>query len=152
MRSDSPKPSRHRGAGGFSLVEMMVVLVLIGMLAAVVTINVRHYMTKGRQNTARLEVSTICNAVEAFYTTTGRYPTNEEGIAVLTKASDQLPEPLLKQLPLDPWGRPYQYNHPGQREAYEVICLGADGREGGEGADADIVSWNLKESRASDQP
>lgn len=132
------------GRRGFSLVEMMVVLVIIGMLAGAVSINVRSYMTKGRQNTARLEVSTLCNAVETYYTATGSYPTNEEGLAVLTKASKKLPEPLIKQLPIDPWGNAYQYNQPGQREAYEVICFGADGHEGGDGGDADIVSWDLK--------
>jgi general secretion pathway protein G len=130
----------------------MVVLVLIGLLASVVTLNVRGYMTKGRQEAARGEVATICQAVETFYTLSGRYPTSEEGIAILTRRSEQLSEPLLKQVPQDPWGRPYQYVQPGRSEPYEVVCLGADGREGGSGADADIASGNLRAQPASGGP
>jgi general secretion pathway protein G len=133
---------------GFSLVEIMVVLVIIGLLAGVVTLNVRHFMIKGKQSTAKMEISTICSALETFYSTYGRYPTNEEGLDVLSQKSDKLPEPLLRQMPIDPWNRRYQYNCPGQSEPYEVICLGADGREGGDGADADIVSWKLKDEAA----
>jgi general secretion pathway protein G len=123
----------------------MVVLVLIGLMAGAVTINVRHFMTKGRQNTARMEISTISSALETLYTAVGRYPTNDEGLAILTRTSDRLPEPLLKQVPMDPWGHSYQYNQPGQHDAFEVICFGADGREGGEASDVDIVSWDLKQ-------
>lgn len=133
----------------FSLVEIMVVLVIIGLLAGVVTINVRHFMIKGKQNTARMEISNICQAVESFYATFGRYPSNEEGLAVLTQTSDKLPEKLLNQMPSDPWDKAYQYNQPGRSEPYEVICFGADGREGGEGADGDIVSWDLKDKQAA---
>ena len=130
---------------GFSLVEIMVVLVIIGLLAGVVTLNVRNHMVAGRQNTAKLEVSTICDALDTFNTVHGRFPSNEEGLAVLTQPTDKLPEALLTQAPIDPWGNPYQYNYPGQNGTYDVICYGADGREGGEGAEKDIQSWNLKQ-------
>ncbi|MCC7407856.1 MAG: type II secretion system major pseudopilin GspG [Phycisphaeraceae bacterium] len=132
---------------GFSLVEMMVVLVLIGLLASVVTINVRGYLIRGRQNTAKLELSTLRNAVETFYGVTGRYPTNEEGLQALVQTTDQIPEPLIDQVPSDPWGRPYQYLSPGRDDRpYEILCYGADGREGGTGADQDLNSSELRGS------
>jgi general secretion pathway protein G len=131
---------------GFSLIEMMVVLVLIGILASLVTVNVRHYMIKGKQEAARAQISAICTALETFYGVYGRYPTNDEGLEILARKSDRLPEPLMRQIPLDPWNNPYVYNSPGRSEPYEVISFGADGREGGEGADSDIVSWQLQES------
>ena len=138
---------RRRGSrrAAFSLVEIMVVLVIIGLLAGVVTVNVRSYMVRAKQNTARQEIATITNAIDSFFAATGEYPTNEQGIEILTQGTDKLPEPLLKHMPVDPWGRPYQYNAPGRNGPYEVICYGQDGREGGEGVDADISSDNLKE-------
>src|SRR6266481_940449 len=72
----------------FSLVEIMVVLVLIGLLAGAVAVNVRHFLVKGKQNTARLEVSNLCAAVETYYSSMGRYPTNEEGLAILSRKSE----------------------------------------------------------------
>ena len=142
-----PMFSRAIRRGGFSLIEMTAVLALMAVLAGIVTINVRHHLIVGKQNAARAEVATICDALEAFYSANGRYPTTEEGLAVLSEKTDKSPEPLLKQMPLDPWGHRYQYNTPGRNgEPYEVICFGADGREGGSGADADIYSWDLKNS------
>jgi len=134
--------ARHRA---FSLVEIMVVIVIIGLLAGMVSLNVRGYLNKAKQNTARQEIATLCQALETFYAAYGRYPTNEEGLACLAKASEKLPEPLINNEPVDPWGRPYQYNSPGSTNPFEVICYGADGREGGSGADADVSSDNLKE-------
>lgn len=132
-------------AQAFSLVEIMVVLVIIGLLAGVVTINVRHHLIKAKQNTARMEIATICDALETFYVTYDRYPTNDEGLEILTRASNKLPEPLLNQTPIDPWGRPYEYNQPGRNDPYEVLSFGADGREGGDSSDNDIFSSDLKE-------
>jgi len=126
-------------------VEIMIVIVIIGMLAGVVTLNVRGYLHRAKKNTARQEIATICNALETFYGEFGRYPTNEEGLALLGQANERFPEPLLQGAVLDPWGRSYQYNQPGRNGPYEVICFGADGREGGSGINADIVSWQLKQ-------
>ena len=132
--------SRRARPQGFTLVELMVVIVIIGLLASVVTINVRAHLIKARQNVAKAEIATIVSALSSFYATMGRYPTNEEGIEALTKPTDKLPEPLLERMPVDPWGKPYQYNAPGTQGPFDVICYGADGREGGEGVDADIRS------------
>jgi len=129
----------------FSLIEFTVVLALIGLLAGIVTIGVRPMLIRGKQNAARAEIAAIRQALEQFYSIYSRYPTNDEGLASLRKPSERITEPLLSQDPKDPWGRQYQYNAPGRVEPYEVICFGADGREGGTGADMDIVSWDLKE-------
>jgi general secretion pathway protein G len=130
---------------GFSLVEIMIVIVIIGLLAGVVTVNVRGYLLKAKQNAARQEIATVMHALDTFYATYNRYPTNEEGLAILTRPGEKLPEPLLSGEPRDPWGHPYQYNSPGANAPYEVICYGVDGREGGEGGDTDITSANLKQ-------
>ncbi len=133
---------------GFSLIEMMAVLVLIGLLAGLVIVNVRPLMARGKQEAARAQIASFNGALSTFDGVYGRFPTNEEGLEILAKKTSKLSEPLLAQraVPLDPWGRPYQYNSPGRAEPYEIICYGADGREGGTGADADVVSWQLQDS------
>lgn len=131
----------------FSLVEIMVVLVIIGLLAGVVAVNVRGYLIRGQQETARVELAKVADALETYYSVYTRYPSNEQGLQALTQASQRLPEPLLKSVPVDPWERVYQYNRPGREgQPYEVFTLGADGREGGEGADADLGTWSLEQS------
>ena len=158
MNSVKIRPSPHRPPRrrycrrAFSLIEFTAVLALMALLAGIVTVNVRHFMTKGKQNAARVELATIRDAIESFHGTEGHYPTNEEGLAVLSRstgasgASDG--ESILRQTPIDPWNHAYQYNTPGRNEPYEVICLGADGREGGTGADADLSTEDLKDRSA----
>lgn len=124
----------HRRSG-FSLVEIMVVVVIIGMLAGAVTLKVTDYMKTARANRARSDIATIVKAVEQFEIQNSRYPDIDEGISSL---------PIRNKL--DPWGHPYEYVRPGKNEPFEVICYGKDGREGGEGADADIYSWQLEEA------
>jgi general secretion pathway protein G len=137
---------RRRRHQGFSLIEFLAVLALMAIVAGIVTVSVRPLMVKGKQDAAKAEVSNICNALEAYFSVHGRFPGNDEGLAALRKKDERLTEPLLTQDPVDPWGRPYQYNAPGRQGPYEVICFGADGREGGSGADRDIVSWDLKDA------
>ena len=137
---------RRRRQRGFSLIEFLAVLALMAIVAGIVTVSVRPLMLKGKQDAAKAEVSNICNALEAYFSVHGRFPGNDEGLAALRKRDERITEPLLTQDPIDPWGRPYQYNAPGRQGPYEVICFGADGREGGSGADRDIVSWDLKDA------
>jgi len=129
---------------GFSLVEVMVVLVIIGMLAAVVTIGTRHYLVSAKQNTARTEIATMVQAVETFYIAYHRYPSSSEGLSILLQSTERISEPLLKQPPIDPWDNPYLYIVPGTNAPYEIVSFGADGRQGGDGSNADIGSSNLK--------
>ena len=130
---------RKRGArSAFSLMELMVVIVILGLLAGLVVAKTRSYIVLSKQNSARVEIAKIREAVESYYAVYGRYPTNEEGIRVLVEPSPRFPEGLLNKIPKDPWGNPYVYNNPGKEAAYDLICYGADGREGGEGADMDL--------------
>jgi general secretion pathway protein G len=110
----------------------MVVVVIIGMLAGAVTLKVVDYMDTAKVNRAKSDIATIVDAVENYKLTHGEYPDNADGL-------DKLP---LKTR-TDPWGNPYQYNSPGQSEPFDVFSFGGDGREGGEGIDADIYSWQL---------
>ena len=133
-----------RTGGGFSLVELMVVLVILGLLAGVVTVSTRMYLTKAKASTARMEISTISGGLETYYTLYGNYPSSDEGLEVLTVAQEGEDDAILEQKAIDPWGNPYQYNYPGSHGTFDVYSLGADGREGGEGANADIGNWDLK--------
>lgn len=138
--------SRHKSRrSGFSLIELMVVIVIIGILAGTVTVGVRSYLIRSKQNVAKMEISKIAQAIESFYLEHDRYPSNEEGIEALTKVSEKFPEPLLDRLPNDPWGNPYEYLETNSSPGYQIISYGADGREGGEGADKDIDSLELDE-------
>lgn len=128
---------------GFSLVELMVVIVIVGLLAGAATVAVRSYLIRGKQGVARMELSKICQAIDTFYAEYDRYPTNDEGLESLATPSEEFTDGLLSQLPDDPWGNPYEYLNPGREAPYEVICYGADGREGGEGADKDLLSTEL---------
>jgi general secretion pathway protein G len=134
---------------GFSLIEFLAVLALMAIVAGIVTVSIRPLMLKGKQDAARTEIGNICNALEAYFGIYGQYPSNSDGLTALRRKSEKISEPLLTQDPVDPWGRPYQYNAPGRDGApYEVICFGADAREGGTGGDKDIVSWDLKDRAA----
>lgn len=119
---------------GFSLIEVMVVIVIIGLLAGAVTLKVSDNVDRARVARAKSDISTIMTAIEGYYLNESRYPTNDEGLGVLPIQSN-----------LDPWKRPYQYNSPGRDAPYEVISYGADGLAGGEGINKDILSSELDE-------
>lgn len=139
------KFSTARQRCGFSLVELMVVIVIIGLLSGVVTISVRSYLIRSKQNVAKLEIAKIAGALDTFYAEFDRYPTNEEGLDALVKPSDEFPDGLLSKMPKDPWGNAYEYHSPGRNGPYDVICFGADNREGGTAADADLFSDDAAE-------
>ena len=135
---------RRRVRRAFSLVELIVVMVIIGLLASLVAIRTRSYLIASKQNAAKAEIATIVRALESFYADQSRYPTNEEGIDVLTMPTQAFPDGFLSSVPSDPWKNAYEYVSPGTSGPYEVICLGGDGREGGEGGDIDISSEDLE--------
>jgi len=131
---------RRQPRRAFSLIEIMVVVVILGLLASAVVLTVDGYMDTAKINRAKSDISTIVSAIEIYKLNTGRIPTMDEGL-------DKLP---LKTR-LDPWGRRYQYRTPGQVEPYEVFTFGADGVEGGTGIKADINSSDLvNEEKAKD--
>lgn len=134
----------NRRRGGFSLVEIMIALVIVGLLATVVTINVRSYLLNAKRKKATQDIAALQGALDTYFAECGSYPTAQEGLRVLREPSDTFPEPLIKNLPDDPWGHPYQYYSSGPRDC-EVVCFGADGREGGSGADKDISSHDLEQ-------
>lgn len=133
--------SRKRRA--FTLVELMVVIVIIGMLAGAVTVGVRSYLTRGKQSVAKMEIAKIVQAIDTYYSVTNAYPSVNDGLASLTESSDEFDGGLLNKIPTDPWGNAYEYHQPGRNNDYEVISYGADGSEGGTGADKDISSEDL---------
>lgn len=133
---------------GFSLVELMIVIAIMGVLATAVTINVRGYMLSAKQNAARTDIAVIVGALETYRSAYSRYPSTEQGLEVLTQPSSKFPEPLLKKLPPDPWDQAYQYIASGRRE-FEVFSFGADMAEGGTGIDADISSNDVDQPEGS---
>jgi general secretion pathway protein G len=120
----------------FSLIEIMIVLVIIAIMAGTVTMTVGHRVDMARKTRAKADISEYVTAIESYYSENGRYPTNEEGLAVLSPK-------YIKKVVKDPWGRSYQYDRPGKVGAYEVVSYGADGRSGGTAADEDINSETL---------
>ena len=128
----------------------MIVVVILGLLASAVVVNVSGYVSQSRKERARMDVASLKNAVELFYLQQHRYPTNEEGLPILAKRSSEHPSGIISELPNDPWGRAYVYLCPGQYGAFDIMSLGRDGAPGGQGEDADIVSWQLSEAPAED--
>ncbi len=141
------RPPR-RSARGFTLIEIMVVVVIMGILAALVVPRLLDRPDQARAVAARQDISTIMQALKLYRLDNGRYPTSEQGLQALIARPSAGPvssswRQTLERLPQDPWGQPYQYLNPGVNGEIDVFSLGADGSPGGEGADADIGSWNL---------
>jgi general secretion pathway protein G len=135
---------------GFTLIELLVVIVVIGVLATLVAPNVFRHITAAKETTARSQIEMLGAALDAYRLDNGRYPTSEQGLAALWNAPARDPRPpnwrgpyLRKDVPLDPWTRPYVYQSPAEqsRAGYDLLSMGEDGKTGGEGEAADITSW-----------
>ena len=149
----SSQTARARPAGiarsltrGFTLIELMVVLVIIGVLAALIVPNVLDRADDARVTAARTDVNNLMQALKLYRLDNQRYPTADQGLqALVTKpTTGPIPtnwKPYLDKLPADPWQHPYQYANPGVHGEIDVFSFGADGQPGGEGNDADIGSW-----------
>ena len=144
--------ARRSAEHGFTLVELMVVIVIIGLLATIVAINVLPSGDKARVVRAKADISTIEGGLDMYKLQNGAYPTTAQGIAALVRApagataATYQPGGYLKggKVPADPWNRPYLYASPGSHGEVDVWTLGADGKEGGAGSDADIGNWPEK--------
>jgi general secretion pathway protein G len=141
------RPGRRHSEEGFTLVELMVVIVIIGLLAAIVAFNVIPLGDKARVEKAKSDISTIDQALELYRLQNLHYPSTADGLqALVSPPSGADPSKYqaggyIKKLPKDPWGNPYQYASPGQHGEEDVWSNGADGKPGGEGIDADIGNW-----------
>ena len=139
---------RARRPRGFTLIELMVVLVIIGVLAALIVPNVLDRADDARVTAARTDVNNLMQALKLYRLDNQRYPTSEQGLQALVArpTSGPIPpnwKPYLDKLPNDPWGKPYQYLNPGLHGEIDVFSYGADGLPGGEGFDADVGNWSL---------
>ena len=135
-----------RLARGFTLIEVMVVIVILGVLAALVVPKVMSRPDEARVVAAKQDISAIMQALKLYKLDNRRYPSAEQGLQALVVKPTAGPvpgnwKPYLEKLPNDPWGRPYQYLNPGIKGEIDVMSFGADGQSGGEGKDADIGSW-----------
>jgi general secretion pathway protein G len=139
------RPASRPGRG-FTLIELMVVLVIIGVLAALIVPNVIDRADDARMAAARTDVNNLMQALKLYRLDNQRYPSSEQGLQALVvkPTGGAVPpnwRPYLDKLPADPWGRPYQYANPGLKGEIDVFSLGADGQVGGEGKNADVGSW-----------
>jgi len=145
-RQPSFKPAQR----AFTLIEVMVVIVILGVIAALVVPKVLSRPDEARITAAKTDIATIMQALKLYRLDNQRYPTAEQGLAALVAKPVVPPEPAnwkpggyLERVPKDPWGFAYQYLNPGLRGEIDVFSLGADGKPGGEGIDADVGSWSL---------
>lgn len=132
---------------GFSLIEIMVVVVIIGILAALIVPRLMDRPDQARMVAARQDIAALMQALKLYKLDNGRYPSAEQGLQALVKppqGSGAVPgTPYLDRLPNDPWGHPYQYQVPGSHGDIDVFSLGADSKPGGDAGNADIGSWQL---------
>jgi len=133
---------------GVSLIEMMVVIVIIGLVTAIVAINVLPSQDTARVEKARADIRAIEQALELYRLENARYPSMQDGLDALLRRGAETSadaarrgEGYIRRLPNDPWGNPYEYVAPGEHGVFDIYSLGADAREGGEGVDADIGNW-----------
>lgn len=133
---------------GFTLIELLVVLLILGMIAGLAGPQIMNYLGESKAKAAKLQIEEFGNTLDLFKIDVGRYPDGQEGLQALVQAptgqgADRWRGPYLRKrnVPKDPWGNDYQYFFPGKHGPYDLVSLGADGREGGESENKDVVSW-----------
>lgn len=147
-RISAAPAGRRRHARGFTLVELMVAIVIIGLLSTVVMINVMPSQDRAMTEKARADIAVLEQALETYRLDNLAYPTTAQGLDALLEAPSGLARPdryrkggYIRRLPEDPWGQAYQYRQPGRSGGFDVFSFGADGVEGGDGDSADIGNW-----------
>lgn len=141
-----------RRRAGFTLIEILVVILVLGVLAALVAPNVFQHVGASKTTAVKSQLELIGSALDAYRLDNDSYPVSDQGLAALLAAPQSAPQPrnwrgpyLKKTVPADPWGNPYQYSSPGKvdpKHEYELMSYGRDGKEGGTGDDADLRSWD----------
>ena len=137
---------RRHGERGFTLVEILVVITIIGLIMGLVGPRVLNYLTESKAKAAKIQIESFSSALDLYFLDNGRYPSSSEGLTALVQRPGSVMSwngPYLKGsiVPNDPWGNPYLYRSPGQHGTYDIMSYGADGQEGGTGTASDIVSW-----------
>ena len=140
------KQADRRRQAGFTLVELLVVLIILGLIAAFAAPRVIKFVGGAKSDSANIQVERLSGVLDLYRLQVGRYPSDGEGLNALMEAPADSPNwdgPYLKKADslVDPWGRPYLYRFPGEHGDYDLYTLGADGQEGGEGEDWDLTSW-----------
>ena len=142
---DGCRVRRLGNARGFTLIELLIVMILLGLLAALVAPKMFQKVGSSKLKAAKAQISMLGTALDAFRLDTGRYPSRDEGLEVLRRnpGVDGWDGPYMpKEIPPDPWGRPYVYVSPGEHGDYDLYSLGGDGQQGGDGENADVNSWD----------
>ena len=136
---------RLSNARGFTLIELLIVMILLGLLAALVAPKMFQKVGSSKLKAAKAQISMLGTALDAFRLDTGRYPSRDEGMEALRRnpGVDGWDGPYMpKEIPPDPWGRPYVYVSPGEHGDYDLYSLGGDGQQGGDGENSDVTSWD----------
>lgn len=143
------KIARAHGQQGFTLIEIMVVVVILGILAALVVPQIMSRPDQAKVTVARGDIKAVAAALDMYKLDNHHYPSTQQGLEALVRkpsgnppAKSWNPDGYLKRLPVDPWGNVYQYLAPGTRGAFDLYSLGADGKQGGGDLDADIGNWD----------
>ncbi|MGI9409907.1 MAG: type II secretion system major pseudopilin GspG [Hyphomicrobiaceae bacterium] len=143
MKAAQSKHTGRRGEQGFTLVELLVVMAILVLLAGIVAPRVIGYLGSSRAKAATVQIESLATSLELYRLDTGRYPSSQEGLIALVRKPERVANwngPYIRgrEVPPDPWGKPYFYRSPGASSAFEIYSLGADGKPNGDGEDKDI--------------